>query len=149
MINCQCANGSIVTTNDGRRTQRCTVCKQKWSADQPDTVFPNMLSGCCDNPRIMLSDDGNTEQECRTCHMTWTATAGYVNGNKSNDKPRSKSVPGGTPFVCYPVQSNCCAKPQIVTSRDGNRNQSCSNCDWSWSADYNQGTKGATAGSII
>ena len=145
MINCKCPNRRIITSNDGRRSQQCTVCKQKWSADtqitnrksmsQPDYVFPNMLETCCNNPKHMMSDNGNKEQECLSCHMSWSTSSGYVNKDKSNDKPRSKSESSGIRFVCYPIQTDCCSKPLIKTSRDGHRNQSCSNCNWSWSAD--------------
>ena len=30
----------------------------------------------------------------------------------------------------YTVKKNCCIKPQIITSYDGNRSQHCLNCGW-------------------
>lgn len=35
-------------------------------------------------------------------------------------------------FKIYPVKNNCCLKPQMMATDDGNHNQNCLNCGWSF-----------------
>ncbi len=47
-------------------------------------------------------------------------------------KKMSKNIPVKTStFKCYPISNfQCCANPNRITSKDGNKTQGCTNCSW-------------------
>lgn len=58
-------------------------------------------------------------------HLGWS----YFEENKKEKEVK-------TTFVMYPIYTCGCSNPQIMTSNDGNRHQSCQSCGWDWNAPH-------------